>query len=178
MLIASSHRDLPSLCSHVLVMEAYGWVVVRVSRAEYALVSTLADTALDDIDGRVAEQDAALHRRLRTWLTENSDPWFAWQLHEQLNNATGILQFCVSRNHRTSTLWDLLDWLPTNAHGAYGLVYVRDDEDGPGVTHYGRGQVDHTNEFRVWRILNGVVDEVADPFLSPIVPMIEPNELA
>ena len=72
----------------------------------------------------------------------------------------------------------LIDWLTSNASGAYGRVYVHDDEDAVGHSAYGRGQADHTNELRVWRILNGRLDELADPFPSPIVPTINPNEPA
>jgi hypothetical protein len=90
-----------------------------------------------------------------------------------------MLQFCTNRNHRgSSAVWGLMEWLAANASGAYGLVYVHDDEDSVGNQSYGRGEVDHSNEFRVWRILNGNLEEHSDPFLSPIVPTVDPNEFA
>ena len=49
---------------------------------------------------------------------------------------------------------------------SYGLLYVHDDEDGA----HG---LDHSNEFRVWRLAGGRLEEVADPFLSPYLPTVE-----
>ena len=68
-----------------------------------------------------------------------------------------------------------MEWVATNGPGSYGLVYVHDDEDNAGNTDYGRGLMDFTNVFRVWRICNGELTELADPFLSPIVPTVTPS---
>jgi len=50
---------------------------------------------------------------------------------------------------------------------SYGLLYVHDDED------HSRG-ADHENDFRVWRLARGGFGELADPFLSPYIPTVEP----
>ncbi len=71
-----------------------------------------------------------------------------------------------------------MGWIAKYGVGSYSLVYVHDDEDSIGVKHYGRGQADYTNVFRVWRILGGKVGELKDPFLSPIVPRVNPSEYA
>ena len=42
----------------------------------------------------------------------------------------------------------------------------------------GRSGADYSNEFRVWRLLHGAVEELADPFLSPVIGRIDPNEFA
>ena len=49
--------------------------------------------------------------------------------------------------------------------GSYGLLYVLDDED------YQDG--DYQNEFRVWRLVRGALEERSDPFLSPFIPTVE-----
>lgn len=156
-------------------VDAFGWVVVRASRSDY--VGAEFDD-LDALDDRLTELDEEIWRRTRERLESLEDPWFHWQFFEHLNNATGVLQFCTNRNHRTSGLWEFLDWVVAHAPGAYGLVHVHDDEDLVGVHGYGRGDVDHSNEFRVWRILNGTLEEFADTLLSPFVPTVNPTEWA
>jgi hypothetical protein len=86
--------------------------------------------------------------------------------------------FCVARNHRASAVWDMLQWIATNGTGSYGLFYVHDDEDRLGNVDYGRGAEDFSNMFRVHRLANGLVEELPDPFLSPIVPRLNPSDLA
>jgi hypothetical protein len=46
-------------------------------------------------------------------------------------------------------------------------VYVHDDEDLGGSR-------DKSNEYRVWRLRLGEIDELDDPYFSPIVPNFEP----
>lgn len=111
-------------------------------------------------------------------MDENAGPLIAWSLTDQLNNHSGLLQFSVSKNHRSTPMWDMLNWLCSRSDGVYGLVYVHDDEDLLGMHHYGRGDKDNSNEFRVWRLLKGQLQEFDDPFLSPIVPTILPNFMA
>jgi hypothetical protein len=42
-------------------------------------------------------------------------------------------------------------------------------------SQYGRGiPEDYNNVFRMHRIMNGRVDDLADPFFGPIVPSLEP----
>lgn len=155
------------------MLSAFGWVVVRTSRDCYVDQTSLED--LDALDEQTEVEDRGLWASLRIWLDAEADPWFKWQLFEDLNNDKGILQFCTSRNHRASTLWPLMEWVAENGVGSYGLIYVHDDEDIPSVKHYGRGEEDFSNEFRVWRILGGKVEELDDPFLSPLVPRINPT---
>lgn len=84
-------------------------------------------------------------------------------------NAICFAECCTSPCRPTiASLWDLLDWIVQNGHGSYGLVCVH-DEDLPRNTTYWRGNADYSNEFRVWRIRSGKLDELKDPFLSPIV---------
>ena len=155
------------------MMEAFGWVVVRTSRAVYA--EELRHEDEDQMDAEVDASDKELWAKMRAWLESQADPWLIWQFREQNNNAIGVLQFFTSRNHRSSCVWDLMAWISEHGAGSYGLVYVHDDEDIESVKSYGRGQADYSNEFRVWRILNGTVDELADPFLSPFVPNVNPS---
>lgn len=158
------------------VLIAMGWVVVRSSRQVYAEVEDIH--RLDVLDSEVDKADRRLFAALQAYLRPFEPPALAWQFLPQLNNHTGILQLASSRNHRGETplAVEVLEWIASNGPGSYGLVYIHDDEDaGDGARSRGRSGVDHTNEFRVWRLLDGKVEELDDPFLSPIVPRINPS---
>lgn len=139
-----------------------GWCVLRVSRDAYA------ETLLQDVDAvdeAIHEADAKLWASFREWMAANSSPWLLWTLHEQHNNHRGMLQVYLSRNHRGSPFWDMLDWIAEHGAGSYGLFYVNDDEESE----------TSGNVFRVHRIMNGLVEELPDPFFGPIVPNLEPE---
>jgi hypothetical protein len=141
-----------------------GWCVLRTSRSAYA--ETVGEPAIGDMNKAIREADEALWVEFREWMTTNSSPTLQWVLHEQHNNHDGVLQVFLSRNHRSSPFWDMLTWIAEHGKGSYGLFYVHDDED----TNRG----DFSNVFRVHRLMNGSVDELADPFFGPIIPNVEP----
>jgi hypothetical protein len=66
------------------------------------------------------------------------------------------------RNHWYSPVIDLFQWVATELPDSYGLLYVHNDE--------ATGQ---ENEFRVWRLARGKLEERPDPFLSPYIPTVE-----
>ncbi len=106
-------------------------------------------------------------------MEQHPSPWLSWSFSEQQNNDAGVLTFSLSRNHRSSVVWDMLEWIGTYGPGSYGLFYVHDDEDDESNPHYGRGQADYSNVFRVHRLLRGELVELADPFFGSISPDIE-----
>ena len=153
---------------------ASGWAIVRSSRIAYQNASR--DT-LDQIDDLVAQADNRVHADLTSFLSQFEPPDLDWHFRARMNNVDGILTMSSSRNHRgmAPIVLDVLKWLARNAAGSYGLVYLHDDEDeGGSARAHGRDGTDHTNAFRVWRLLEGNVEEFDDPFLSPIVPKTGP----
>jgi hypothetical protein len=80
-------------------------------------------------------------------------------------NGVCMVWFAGCPNHRHDRVLDLFPWLGRLAPGSYGLLYVWDDEAGEA------GEAE--NQFRVWRLARGLVEERADPFLSPCIPTIE-----
>jgi len=97
------------------------------------------------------------------------------RIEEQTQKGTGIgmrivngqyqLWFSGCVNHWGSDIEDVMEFLrlvATLAPGSYGLIYVWNDED----PRCG-------NEFRVWKLAKGTVSQLADPFLSPCIPIIE-----
>ena len=154
-----------------------GWAIVKSSTTEHAGLATRTDTdtgafwdALDAASAAVSRADEVAFERLRRFLDGCEAPDLDWQFREQMNNHEGLLTMTSSRNHRgvEPTAVRVLRWLSENAPGSRGLVYVHDDEDdrtrpmpdGPPRPFY--------DEFRVWRLRDGKVDELDDPFLSPI----------
>jgi immunity protein 7 of polymorphic toxin system len=80
-------------------------------------------------------------------------------------NGTDFLHVAGQPNHaggHQSAVVELFGAIGRLAPGSYGLLYVQDDED----PRYG-------NEFRVHRLVRGVLTEHADPFLSPVIPTLE-----
>ncbi|MBX3451079.1 MAG: hypothetical protein KF777_16055 [Planctomycetaceae bacterium] len=157
------------------MLVGYGWCVLRVSREPYRVAHI---DLIDELDDTIVAADHNLWAQFRQWMASNDECYIKWELHEQLNNQSGVLMFCVSRNHRASSVWDMLQWIAENGKGSYGLFFVHDDEDQMGNMNYGRGTEDFSNVFRVHRIANGLVTELPDPFLSPIVPTLNPSDLA
>lgn len=156
---------------------AIGWVVVRSSREPYArLTDEAAATGQDDeADDVVEEADRKLFAELEAFLTPNAPPDLDWHFRPGMSHKRdGILHLSSVRNHRGSQLTavDVLTWLAEHGPGSYGLVYLHDDED------LSRTSNDHSNEFRVWRLRRGLVEELSDPFFSPIIPSLDPNDWA
>lgn len=147
---------------------ATGWFVVQVLRPGYA--DAVADS-LDALDHAYDAQDEQLWSALELQLQQlqQKDPFLHCQWHRRLNNARGLLQIAVSRNHRSGSVWDLLDWLAQSSPGNYGLLYVHDDEDVAGAR---AGGGDFANVLRVWRLRRGQLSEHADALLSPLVPAV------
>ena len=152
---------------------AIGWCVLRSSRAPYANATS---EDIDAIDDRIDAKDARLWAEFRAWMAENNSPFVLWTLHEHHNNHRGVLQCFVSRNHRSSPFWPMLDWIAEHGPDSYGLFHVLDDEDFGNETdpRDKRGNRDYSNVFRVHRIFDGRAEELPDPFFGEVVPNIEP----
>ena len=75
------------------------------------------------------------------------------------------ISFVGGGNHRTSDfekILELFDYISKKAKGSYGLIYIRDDEDG-----------ENHNNFVVHKMKKGEISIVKDELLSPCHPMIE-----
>lgn len=68
----------------------------------------------------------------------------------------------ANHNHHANDIIHFFKEIASLAKGAYGLLFVSDDED-----------FDNENNFIVWRIRKGHVDKLKDSYLSPINPCIE-----
>lgn len=131
------------------MLEFHGWLTIYSTPGE-------SDSELED-DTVALDRTRALISQLRT------PPGLA---DIRVVNGQAQWHFGGNTNHRTQDIEDLLDALREISHtapGSYGLVYLRDDEDRAGGD----------NEFSVLVVTRGQVLEHKDPFLSPVVPVIE-----
>ena len=133
------------------MFEFHGWAVVRVP-----------DT--DDADfkpiGRGAEVEAI--KRVRAAINDAHDEFSLFDVRQTGNGQIVLLAHGL-RNHKFEPAVDLFRWVAAELPESYGLLYVHDGE--------AAGQ---NNEFRVWRLARGRFEELADPFLSPYIPTVEP----
>jgi hypothetical protein len=58
------------------------------------------------------------------------------------------------RNHYRFEVIEVFRWLAQQGHRSYGLLYVRHDD-----------VVDNKDDFRVFRLAGGKLDDLDDPFL-------------
>ncbi|MCW1923495.1 immunity 7 family protein [Luteolibacter arcticus] len=146
------------------MMLGFGWCHLQTSRER------LRDASLNDvtlIEDEIDRADAAMFAAFREWMAVQGDPFIVWTLLEAQNNHHGLLTYSLSRNHRSSAVWAMLDWIVANAPGSYGLFHCHDDEDTMDRNAYGRNPpMDYNNVFRVHRIKNGKLEELADPFFG------------
>jgi len=154
------------------MMLGFGWCHLKTSR------ECLRDASLDqvdDIEDEIDRTDAAMFAAFREWMETQGDSLLVWTLLEAHNNDNGLLTYSLSRNHRSSVVWDMLNWIVENAPGSYGLFYCHDDEDTMDRNAYGRNPpMDYDNVFRVHRIKNGKLEELADPFFGLVEGDLEP----
>ncbi|MGE0608625.1 MAG: Imm7 family immunity protein [Pirellulales bacterium] len=137
------------------MFEFHGWATIEVD-----------DTDDPDLSVIRARKEKAVEQ-LQIALTVADDD-FSWFELRTAGNGLTVLSAQGLRNHRYEPVIDLFRWVARNLPFAYGLLYVRDDED-----RGDRGS-DNSNCFRVWRIARGMFEEMTDPFLSPCIPTVEP----
>jgi hypothetical protein len=85
--------------------------------------------------------------------------------HFQIADAGNEMKVLIAhglRNHFRYQIIELFECIAGLSSESYGLLYVHDDENS-----------NYDNEFRVWRLARGRLEERSDPFLSPYVPTIE-----
>lgn len=130
------------------MIDINGWISIRESYTEEGEDGEKLDDIIKQIESKI--------RHEYNFANENYDL--------KMINGGFVLNITISHNHRVEHPFELIRWVAEVAPGSFGVVYVIDDED---VSR------DNENKFKVWLIKKGVVDELDDPFLSPINPIIE-----
>ena len=147
-------------------MLGFGWFHLKTSRE---CLREASSDEVDSLDDQINAADTQMFLKFREWMKDHNDPWLVWTLLEQHNNHSGLLNFSLSRNHRSSSVWAMLEWITINAPSSYGLFYCHDDEDTLEREVYGRNvPMDFDNVFRIHRIKNGKLEELPDPFFGLI----------
>jgi hypothetical protein len=130
---------------------------------EYHGWATLRTDILDEYGDEDEDALQCLLGELRQYITTLS---INGAIHIEQRNMLYALSIFGLNNHRQQPVIDLFGWLAQNARGSYGLLYIQDNED------FNRGS-DYTNQFRVWRLALGQLEELDDQFLSPYIPTVE-----
>ena len=84
-------------------------------------------------------------------------------------NGEWFLQFSLYSNRkdsRSQEIFGLYRSIGEIAPGSYGLIYLYDDEDREG----------RENQFQVYMLARGCVEEREDLYLSPVIPVIEDQD--
>jgi hypothetical protein len=153
-------------------MLGFGWCHLQTSQEPLRNASVHDACKIEDA---IRQADLAMFGAFREWMKAQDDSFLVWSLLEAHNNHHGLLTYSLSRNHRTSVVWSMLDWIVENAPGSYGLFYCHDDEDVMDRNAYDRNPpMDYDNVYRVHRIENGKLEELADPFFGLIEGDLKP----
>lgn len=94
--------------------------------------------------------------------------WFKSEVKAQ--NGEWFMEFSLYTNRmnlQTLEVFELYQNIGKIAEGSYGLIYLYNDEDSNGKE----------NQFQVFSLARGIVKENLDPFLSPIIPIIEDKDI-
>ena len=145
-------------------MLGFGWCHLRTSREA---LRNATPEEVRELEAAIDKSDRDLFVAFRLWMSQQHDPFLVWSLLENHNNHHGLLTYSLSRNHRSSLVWEMLQWIVVNAPGSYGLFYCFDDEDTMDRNTYNRSPpMDYDNVFRVHRIKSGRLEELSDPFFG------------
>lgn len=130
------------------MIELHGWLTVRET---YEAIEESEEILLQQIE-KIKEEIENL-------------TWFKPELAGQ--NGTFFVQFtlCHNRlpNFQNSEVYGFFKRVGEIAPGSYGLIYLYDDE----------AQGSKKNEFQVFVLRRGVVEQLSDTFLSPFIPKVE-----
>ena len=129
------------------MIEINGWVIIREAFNEQEEDEKLLEEVIKKI-------------KTKLMLMDNINEFY----NLKALNGWYHLSIMANHNHRSEHVIDFFKWLGIVAKGSYGLLYVLDDED------VERG---NENKFKVWRLKKGIVNELDDPFLSPVNPEVE-----
>ena len=131
-------------------VEFHGWATIRAGQ--------LVPPDFRPI-GRGTEVEAI--KRICAAINDAHDEFSLFDVRQTSNNMIVLVAHGL-RNHQFEPVVELFRRVAAELPDSYGLLYIHNDESEA-----------HGNEFRVWR-LAGDSDELADPFLSPYIPTVEP----
>ena len=131
------------------MFEFHGWITIRVDDGD--------DAALAIIREREQHALAFINDAIR----DHGDNFSLFETRRTSNELIVLLAHGL-RNHPHAPVIDLFRVIGERLPDSYGLLYVHDDDSST-----------NNNEFRVWRLALGRLEERDDPFLSPYIPTVE-----
>lgn len=144
------------------MLVAYGWCRVTLTSWELAERSAIPPAdgrhPKDRLDALVEDAEDRLFDELESLLRGYGPADLDWHFRRHMNNDRGLLLLSSSTNHRGSpSALEVLRWIGERSKGSCGLVHLHDDED-----------IHSPQDFRVWRLRNGVFEELEDRYGMPI----------
>lgn len=133
------------------MVELHGWITIRETYKEYSVEENSLSLVVSRIQGEI-----------------NSLSWFKPEIKAQ--NGECFMNFSLFANRinpQIQEVFELYQNIGKIAEGSYGLIYLYNDEDINGKE----------NQFQVFSLSKGLVKENIDPFLSPIIPTIEDEDM-
>lgn len=130
------------------MVEIHGWITLRET---YRLVDD------EDMEG--------ILEKIQKEIDRSAYP----SLQIKVNNGEHFIEFSRYTNHMSGDVMKLLSIFETVgriAEGSYGLLYMHNDEDS-----------ELYNDFVVYRLARGRVAIFQDPFLSPMAPTVEDEDV-
>ncbi|MEC0123258.1 Imm7 family immunity protein [Paenibacillus pabuli] len=127
--------------------EYHGWATIRES-ASFEEDEDQYDLVIQQLKEYVQELD-----------------WPSGVLDLRAVNGDFQLWIAGLNNHKPASKYDpteVLKKVGKIAPGSYGVLYVRDSDD-----------LELSNQFKVYSLIRGEIEEHHDPFLSPFIPKIE-----
>ena len=133
------------------MFEIHGWITIR----ETYEVKENEEENMDIILHKIEKKIQAL----------------SWNKPElKVRNGEWYIEMSLFSNRKTDEIDELLDFfnfIAKIACGSYGIIYILDDEDINGKS----------NEFQVYSISRGALQEQKDVFLSPFIPVVEDADI-
>lgn len=132
------------------MVELHGWITIR----ETCRAIFEEEEKIDILVARIKDEIDRLS-------------WFKPEIKAQ--NGEWFIEFTLFSNRLNPQVLEVFEFckqIGKLADGSYGLIYLYNDEDMNGKE----------NQFQVFSLARGVIKENPDPFLSPIIPMIEDED--
>lgn len=132
------------------MVELHGWVTIRETYRAILEEEEKIEILVTRIKGEI-----------------NKLSWFKPEIKAQ--NGEWFIEFTLFSNRINPQILEVFEFykqIGKLADGSYGLIYLYNDEDLNGKE----------NQFQVFSLVRGVIKENPDPFLSPIIPVIEDDD--
>jgi len=134
------------------MFNSYGWIQLGINRKHLNGLNREIEAQYDQLD---LELEQKVSTRLQYIV--DSDEIIRFDLIRGMNNLENFLSIQLSRNHFSSTLRDLYQWISEISDGSHGILYEMNYED---------PDWDEDKPYRVWRLVGDEFEECREVLLN------------